>query len=105
MQLFIRYSQSAAMALAVLAGLLIISQGGSQAEEGCGPMVENKCSSCHFVTHICAKIDQGKGSFYWKRIIENMVISGMVATDKEQGQLVQCLASPDTKVRALCPKP
>ena len=85
--------------------LVLLSDGSGRAEDACAPLVQNKCSTCHFVTHICPKIAQGKGSSYWKGIVEKMIGHGMVATDQEQQQLTTCLASPDAKVKALCPKP
>ena len=102
----IRTRSRVAGGLLVAAFLLLLPAlgGTGWTEEGCGPMVRNKCSSCHFVTHICPKIKQGKGSFYWKRIVDNMVTDGMVATEEEQKRLAQCLASPDGKVKALCPQ-
>lgn len=100
-----RMVQSGAMAVTGLLLLVLLSSGTSRAAEECGPLVQNKCSTCHFVTHICPRLEKGKGSSYWKRIVENMVMDGMVATDQEQEQLTGCLASPDAKVQALCPKP
>jgi hypothetical protein len=75
----------------------------ASAEVPCQDLVRNKCGSCHFVTYICPRTEQGKGSFYWKGIVADMVKEGMVATDQEQQQLVRCLASPDRTVKALCP--
>ena len=85
--------------------LVLLSDTTGRAEDACAPLVQNKCSTCHFVTHICPKIAQGKGNSYWKGIVEKMIGHGMVATDQEQQQLATCLASPDAKVKALCPKP
>ncbi|MGD9947613.1 MAG: hypothetical protein AB7U29_03930 [Desulfobulbus sp.] len=99
-----RSVQGRAMAVAGALLLALITNGPSRAEEECGPLVQNKCSTCHFVTHICPRIEKGKGRFYWRTIVDNMVTDGMVATDEEQEQLTRCLASPDAKVKALCPK-
>ena len=85
--------------------LILLSGNTGRAEEECAPLVQNKCSTCHFVTHICPKIAQGKGNSYWKGIVEKMIGHGMVATDQEQRQITTCLASPDAKVKALCPNP
>lgn len=85
--------------------LVLLSDTTGRAEGTCAPLVQNKCSTCHFVTYVCPKIAQGKGSWYWKGIVEKMIGQGMVATDQEQQQLTTCLASPDAKVKALCPKP
>ncbi|MDD2464948.1 MAG: hypothetical protein PHI97_13205 [Desulfobulbus sp.] len=104
----LRMRRSVQAGILTFPGLLLLVlalNGTSRAEEECGPQVQNKCSTCHFVTHICPRIERGKGSLYWKRIIDNMMADGMVATDLEQEQLTRCLASPDAKVKALCPKP
>lgn len=90
---------------AVLLILVLWANGSGRAEEECGPLVQNKCSTCHFVTRICPRIKTGKSNSYWKRIIANMIQNGMVATDQEQEQLARCLTDPDTTVKALCPKP
>ncbi|MBM9614797.1 hypothetical protein JWJ90_10925 [Desulfobulbus rhabdoformis] len=74
-----------------------------QAKEPCEKLVQNKCSSCHFVTYICEPIERGKGSFYWKRTVKAMVMSGMETTKEENEQLVDCLGNPSDKVQALCP--
>ncbi len=73
------------------------------ATEECQSLVRNKCTTCHFVTYICPRIEKGKGRFAWKGIVKDMIKEGMVATDQEQERLVDCLADPDAKVRELCP--
>nr|WP_320010367.1 hypothetical protein [uncultured Desulfobulbus sp.] len=79
------------------------SPPSSQAKESCEQLIQNKCSSCHFVTHICTPLERGKGNFYWKRTVETMVMSGMETTKEENKQLTDCLSQPDDKVKALCP--
>lgn len=83
--------------------LLMLTSVQTRAGEECQELVRNKCATCHFVTHICPRIEKGKGTLSWKWIISTMVKEGMNATDQEQDQLVRCLADPDAKVRALCP--
>lgn len=98
----------AALGVVLVAGamaLVLLSDGSGRAEEECAPLVQNKCSTCHFVTHICPKIAQGKGRSYWTAMVGNMVRSGLVATEQEQERISACLASPDAMVKALCPKP
>lgn len=85
---------------------LVFCTGGiSRADGDCASLVQHKCMTCHFVTHICPKVERNKSSPYWKGIINDMVKAGMVATGEEQEQLARCLSSPDAKVKALCPKP
>lgn len=87
----------------IVALAVLLTPDQTQAGEPCQDLIRNKCGSCHFVTYICPRIEQGKGGFYWKGIVADMVKEGMVATDQEQHQVVRCLASPDQTVKALCP--
>ena len=87
----------------LLAATVLPPAGSAAAGENCQELVRNKCATCHFVTYICPKIKQGKGRFTWKGIVKDMVKEGMVATDREQEQLVDCLAVPDAPVKAFCP--
>jgi hypothetical protein len=88
----------------ILTGVLLLPLPDALAEEECQSLVRNKCTTCHFVTYICPRIEKGKGRFAWKGIVKDMIKEGMVATDQEQERLVDCLADPDAKVRALCPQ-
>ena len=100
--------QSIAMGGLLGAGVLLLvllGDGTGRAEEDCAALVQNKCGTCHFVNYVCPRIEKGKGSFYWKGIVKDMVNKGMVATEQEQDRLTTCLASPDAKVKAFCPKP
>lgn len=83
--------------------ILILPISRTQAGEACQPLILNKCAACHFVTHICPRIEKKKGSLSWKSIVNDMVKEGMAATGQEQAELVRCLADPDAEVRALCP--
>jgi hypothetical protein len=73
------------------------------ADEPCVPLINNKCGTCHFVNYICPRMEKGKGSFYWRGIVKDMVKEGMIATDQEQKRLTTCLASPDKATKTLCP--
>jgi len=70
----------------------------------CREMVEQKCGHCHFVTHLCPKLEKKKGAWTWKRTIKDMVEYGMTLTDDETRQLTECLAKPDEEVMSLCRK-
>lgn len=85
--------------------LLLLTGKTGWTEEPCAPLIQHKCGTCHFVNYICPRTKKGKGSFYWRGIIKDMVKEGMVATDQEQARLISCLASPDEGVKALCPIP
>lgn len=88
----------------ILAVMLVLASSPAMAGEECQQLILAKCASCHFVKHICPRIEQGKGTLSWKWIISTMVKEGLNATDQEQDQLVHCLVTPDAKVRALCPE-
>jgi len=91
----------------VSSGTAILLLGSPQthgiAGEACRELIQNKCTSCHFVKHICPKIEQGQGILSWKWTIRAMVKEGLVVTDPEEDRLVDCLANPDEKVKSLCP--
>ncbi len=72
--------------------------------DDCKVLIEHKCSSCHFVTHICPKLSKNKGKWTWNRTIKSMVDHGMTISDEESNTLVKCLVNPDDTVRALCSK-
>lgn len=103
MWMIIRSMQAGSLIFVGMVILVLGPSGSGQAEEDCSTLIRNKCSNCHFVTHICPRIDQGKGSFYWRRTVDDMMKEGMDATDQEQKQLTRCLATPDARVKALCP--
>lgn len=82
--------------LATLAGTV------AGVEKDCPTLLRSQCAACHALNHICPQMDQGRGSFYWKRTINNMVDEGAVLTGREQAVLVRCLSSRDAKARAFC---
>ena len=103
-----RWGKRQLVAVALAGGILAflsLGDGSGRAEEPCAPLIQHKCGTCHFVNYICPRIQKGKGSFYWRGIVKDMVKEGMVATDHEQARLTRCLASPDSGVQGLCPSP
>ncbi len=72
------------------------------AAEQCQPLLENKCRACHFVTYICPKMDDNRGTIYWNRTIKAMVKEGTVLSVDEQSTLVRCLSSRDAQARSFC---
>ena len=83
--------------------MLLLSGGKARAGVECQELVRNKCGSCHFVTYVCPRMAKGKGTLFWSGVVKDMVKEGMTATDQEQEKMVNCLAEPDTQMKALCP--
>lgn len=87
----------------VLTGLVLAVVTSSQVMAvECRPLIEQKCASCHFVTHVCPDLEKKKGSWTWKRTIKSMVEHGTDLTDTQAKQLVDCLSKPDDKVLDIC---
>ena len=74
----------------------------AHASEQCQTLLENKCKTCHFVTYICPRMDDNRGTIYWHRTIKAMVKEGTVLSDDEQSTLVHCLSSRDAQARSFC---
>ena len=85
----------------VLAGWVLVTSANVMAVE-CRPLIEQKCASCHFVTHVCPDLEKKKGAWTWKRTIKSMVEHGTELTDAQVKQLVGCLSKPDDKVLDIC---
>lgn len=93
--------------LLLLAGsVLMVNLMSSEATAGeeCKVLLQNKCSSCHFVKYICPKMESNSGTIYWKWVMHMMVKEGMVVTDQEKTILVDCLSSRDAQARTFCPQ-
>jgi len=86
--------------------VLMVSLMSNEATAGeeCQVLLQNKCSSCHFVKYICPKMEANSGTIYWKWVMHMMVKEGMVATDREKTILVDCLSSRDAQARTFCPQ-
>ncbi|MDX9834843.1 MAG: hypothetical protein RBT36_06435 [Desulfobulbus sp.] len=93
---FCRLVPATLLVLATLAGTV------ARAEKDCPTLLRAQCGACHALNHICPQMDQGRGSFYWKRTISDMVDEGAVLTGREQAVLVRCLSSRDARARAFC---
>ena len=87
--------------ISVLVGGVLVLSGPAMGQE-CRPLIEQKCVSCHFITHICPDLEQKKGSWTWKRTIKSMVEHGTELTDAQAKQLVGCLSKPGEKVLDIC---
>jgi hypothetical protein len=83
--------------------LLLLTAAQAQTNQDCRDLVRNHCASCHFVTYICPGMEQGKGRWYWRGMVKDMVKKGMVTTREQDDQLIRCLTRPDAAVREFCP--
>lgn len=91
--------------LLVVSALLLSLRGNeAAAAEECKVLLQNKCSSCHFVNYICPKMESNSGTIYWKWVMHMMVKEGMVVTDQEKTILVDCLSSHDAQAKTFCPQ-
>ena len=68
----------------------------------CRPLLEQKCSDCHFVSRVCQKLKKKKGSWFWKRTVKSMIVHGAVLSDGDVKLLVNCLSNPDDTVLNIC---
>lgn len=84
--------------------MVSLMRNEARAGEECQVLLQNKCSSCHFVKYICPKMEANSGTIYWKWVMHMMVKEGMVATDREKTILVDCLSSRDAQARTFCPQ-
>jgi len=93
--------------LAMAAGVatMLLGLGGSHqatAGEECRVLLQNKCSTCHFVRYICPKLATNSGTIYWTWVMRTMVKEGAVLTDQEKSRLVDCLSAGDAQARSFC---
>jgi len=92
--------------LLLVVSALMLSLMGNEAAAGeeCKVLLQNKCSSCHFVNYICPKMESNSGTIYWKWVMHMMVKEGMMVTDQEKTILVDCLSSHDAQAKTFCPQ-
>lgn len=81
---------------------LLVFSAPVRAEEGCKEVLQNKCTTCHFVKYICPKLEEGRSSTYWKWVMYTMKKEGAKLSDKEGSQLVDCLSANDAQAQSFC---
>ena len=70
---------------------VLVLGSSSQAEElTCLERLEQKCTSCHYNTRICTKIEK-KNKRAWKSSVKRMLRYGLKLEKKEQDDIVDCL--------------
>ena len=70
--------------------VLIIGTPAHSAEQTCLEKLEKDCTSCHYNTRICKKIEK-KSKRAWKSTVKRMLRYGMKMDKKEQSDIVDCL--------------
>ena len=93
-----------AMLLALPVLTLTMLEGQARAGEECAILLQNRCSTCHFVNYICPKMEKNSGSVYWKWVMRSMIKEGALLTDQEQSLLVDCLSSHNAQAKSFCPE-
>lgn len=63
-----------------------------QADEECLELLEQKCTSCHYNTRICKKLEK-KNKRAWKSTVKRMLRYGLKLDKQEQEKSVDCLLS------------
>ena len=75
-----------------MAFTLILSSAPILAGEDCLDLLEQKCTSCHYNTRICNKLDK-KNKRKWSSSVKRMLRYGLKLDKKEQDKIVDCLLS------------
>ena len=62
----------------------------AQAGEECLELLEQKCTSCHYNTRICKKLEK-KNMRAWKKSVKRMLRYGLKLDKQEQEKIIDCL--------------
>lgn len=93
--------KSKTMVILLVMGLLVPALSAKAANEGCLELIMNNCTSCHYQTRICEKIDK-KSKRAWKKSIKRMLRYGLKMDKRTQGKAVDCLLSMKKEDPGLC---
>lgn len=91
-----------ALLLCLTAGSLLSATTIFGQDLACTPVIEKKCTECHDVSTICAKVKKKKSSSTWKQTLATMIDEGATPSKAEVKMLVQCLSEPSDEIRSLC---
>ncbi len=70
--------------------MISLSSSPVQAEEECLELLEQQCTSCHYNTRICKKLEK-KNKRAWKKTVKRMLRYGLKMDKQEQEKSVDCL--------------
>ena len=70
--------------------MIYLASAPVQAGEECLEQLEQKCTSCHYNTRICKKLEK-KNKRAWKKTVKRMLRYGMEMDKQEQEKIVDCL--------------
>ena len=91
--------------LAIIVFLLTISFTATgqilAKEEQCAPLIDSKCTTCHYKSRICKKLGK-KNKRKWKRTIKNMLRHGATISKDEQKTLLECLVKAPQGAEYIC---
>lgn len=88
--------------LLLAAGFLLFATAGFGQDLSCTPVLEKKCTECHDISTICAKVKKKKSPATWKDTLATMVDEGASVSKAENKMLVHCLSKPTDEIRSLC---
>lgn len=94
--------KGSAILLSLLTGCLFFGTTAFGQDLACTPVIEKKCTECHDVSTICAKVKKKKSSSTWKQTLATMIDEGASPSKEEVKMLVQCLSEPSKEIRSLC---
>ncbi len=72
-----------------------------ESSAACLQTIQNKCTSCHYITRICQALDK-KGKGGWKSTVKSMVKKGAKLSKEGQQTMVQCLLEPGVELSGVC---
>jgi hypothetical protein len=72
--------------------MIFLASSTVQAAEQCLEQLEQKCTSCHYNTRICKKLEK-KNKRAWKSTVKRMLRYGMKLEKQEQEKIIDCLLS------------
>ena len=90
-------------AIAALGFLLTLAAGVGtvSADPACLEQVAQHCTSCHYKTRICTKIDK-KNNRAWQKTIKRMLRDGLKLEKAEQKAIAECLVALKENPQSFC---
>jgi hypothetical protein len=82
-----------------IAGLVLAAP--ARAAQDCAEQVLASCTSCHYQTRVCEKLDK-KSKREWKVTLKRMLRYGLVLDEAGQGRMLECLVALGKDHTKLC---